>query len=67
MKQLSLSDYRTDLQKFYNHAFAVFDVAPEKITVSYYEYPSWGVVGGPPSDPEIGGYLYQEDVPQARP
>jgi hypothetical protein len=67
MTQLTLSEYGTDLQKFYNHAFAVFDVTPDKITVSYYEYPSWGLVGGPPSDPAIGVYMYQEDVPQARP
>ncbi len=66
MKRLSVSKYRTDLQKFYNHAFAVFDVAPDKMTVSYYEYPSWGVVGGPASDPPIGKYLYQEDVSPAR-
>jgi Calcineurin-like phosphoesterase len=48
---------------FYNHAFAIFDVAPEKIIATYYEYPSWGQSGGPQSDPEIGDKpLYQEDL-----
>jgi hypothetical protein len=34
MPRLNLSDFKTDLQSFYNHAFAIFDVAPERITAS---------------------------------
>ena len=39
--RLNVSQF-ADPQTFYNHAFAIFDIAPEKITVNYYEYPSWG-------------------------
>jgi hypothetical protein len=62
MPRLGLSQYKTDLQRFYYHAFAVLDVAPDKITASYYEYPSWGEAIAPPSDPPIGKYLYQEQL-----
>ncbi len=62
MPRLKLSDFKTDLQSFYNHAFAIFDVAPDKITASYYEYPSWGEAKMPPSDPPIDKYLYQEQL-----
>jgi Calcineurin-like phosphoesterase len=62
MPRLGLSNYKTDLQKFYNHAFATLDVTPDKITATYYEYPSWGVGSAPPSDPAIEKYLYQEHL-----
>ncbi len=66
MPRLGLSRYKTDLQRFYNHAFAVLEVAPEKIKASYYEYPSWGVTGGPSNEPGIGAPLYQEDLEPMR-
>jgi predicted phosphodiesterase len=62
MPRLGLSKYKTDLQKFYNHAFAILDVAPDKITATYYEYPSWGEASAPPSDPVIDKFLYQEHL-----
>jgi hypothetical protein len=63
MPRLGLSTYKTDLQKFYNHAFAVLDVTPDKITATYYEYPSWGAASAPPSEPPISNkFLYQEHL-----
>src|ERR1700687_110814 len=62
MPRLGLSKYKTDIQNFYNHGFAVFDVAPDKITATYYEYPSWGASNPPKTDPVIGKYLYQEQL-----
>jgi hypothetical protein len=64
--QLSLSKYLTGSQKFYNHAFAILDVAPDKITASYYEYPSWGTNNPPPGDPAVGKPLFQEQIAQLR-
>jgi hypothetical protein len=62
MKRLNLSKYNTGLQSFYNHAFGIFDIAPDKVTVSYYEYPSWGATDGPTPDPKIGKFLYRENL-----
>jgi hypothetical protein len=62
MPRLNLSNYATKPQSFYNHAFAILDVAPDKITASYYEYPSWGEANAPSSDPPIDKYLYQEQL-----
>jgi hypothetical protein len=62
MPLLKISQYKTDIQDFYNHGFAIFDVAPDKITASYYEYPSWGQSKAPPSDPPIDNYIYQETL-----
>jgi hypothetical protein len=62
MPRLKLSKYRTNLQNFYNHAFAILDVTPDKITATYYEYPSWGTASAPPSDPTIDKYMYQEHL-----
>lgn len=67
MPRLTRSRWKTDTQEFYNHAFAILDVSPDKIAASYYEYPSWGEDSGPASDPEIGDPIYREDVPYARP
>jgi hypothetical protein len=64
--RLALSRFNTDLQSFYNHAFAILDVAPDKITASYYEYPSWGLGNAPPSDPLIDPSIYQEELPPMR-
>jgi hypothetical protein len=62
MPHLHISNYKTDLQKFYNHAFAILDVTPDKMTATYYEYPSWGTASGPPSEPTIDKYMYQEHL-----
>jgi calcineurin-like phosphoesterase family protein len=67
MPRLGLSPYKTDLQRFYNHAFAILDVAPEKITATYYEYPSWGADNAPQQEPPVGPHhLYKEDLLPAR-
>jgi len=66
MPKLSRSTWKTGAQDFYNHAFGILDVTPDKIIATYYEYPSWGAVGGPTSDPQIGKPLYQEDLTYAR-
>lgn len=62
MPRLGLSKYKTGVQNFYNHAFAILDVAPDKITASYYEYPSWGAGNAPASEPPVGKFLYQEEL-----
>jgi 3',5'-cyclic AMP phosphodiesterase CpdA len=62
MPRLKLSRYKTGLQSFYNHGFAILDIAPDKVAASYYEYPSWGQASAPPSDPPIEKYLYQEHL-----
>ena len=62
MPLLKISQYKTDIQDFYNHGFAIFDVAPDKITASYYEYPSWGQSKAPASDPPIDKFIYQETL-----
>jgi predicted phosphodiesterase len=67
MPRLQHSKWKTDTQNFYNHAFAILDVAPDKIAATYYEYPSWGEDSGPASDPEIGEPIYREEVPYTRP
>jgi calcineurin-like phosphoesterase family protein len=41
MPQLGFSPFGPALQKYYNHAFALLEVSPAKIEVSYFEYPSW--------------------------
>jgi hypothetical protein len=63
---LSPSKFLTGSQKFYNHAFAILDVAPDEIKASYFEYPSWGANNPPPRDPPIGKALYQEQIAQLR-
>jgi 3',5'-cyclic AMP phosphodiesterase CpdA len=62
MPHLALSKYKTNLQNFYNHAFAILDVAPDKVTASYYEYPSWGAGNAPAAEPPVGKFLYQEEL-----
>ena len=52
MKKLSLSPYQGGPQQYYNHAMALLDVSPEKIDVSYYEYPSWDRDFTPPQTDE---------------
>jgi 3',5'-cyclic AMP phosphodiesterase CpdA len=66
MPRLGLSKYKTGLQNFYNHAFAILDVAPDKITTSYYEYPSWGAGNPPAPEPPVGKPLYQEELSPMR-
>lgn len=41
MPQLGFSPFGPALQQYYNHAFALLEVSPAKIDVSYFEYPSW--------------------------
>jgi predicted phosphodiesterase len=62
MPHLAISKYKTGLQNFYNHAFAILDVAPDKITASYYEYPSWGAGNAPAVEPPVGKPLYQDQL-----
>jgi hypothetical protein len=62
MPRLKISKYKTDLQNFYNHAFALLDVTPDKITAAYYQYPSWGTASAPATDPTIDQYIYQEHL-----
>jgi hypothetical protein len=65
MPRLKLSKFGNG-QNFYNHAFAILDVAPDKITASYYEYPSWGEISAPKTDPTIGEALFREELAPAR-
>jgi len=62
MKKLQLSNYRSATQKFYNHAFALLQVSPQQITVSYYEYPSWDQ-DFPAVHPSLTAPIYVEDLP----
>ena len=62
MPKLSRSTWKTNTQNFYDHAFGILDVTPDKITAAYYEYPSWGTASGPPSDPTIDKFMYQEHL-----
>jgi hypothetical protein len=62
MKKLGQSKFKTGDTSFYNHAFAILEVAPEKITATYYEYPSWGTDNRPPSEPGIDAPLYTETL-----
>jgi hypothetical protein len=56
------------LQKnFYNHAFTVLEIAPEKIVAKYYEYPSWDQDDVPAVEPKVGNPIYMEDIPRLRP
>jgi hypothetical protein len=65
MPRLKLSRFRGATQRFYNHAFAMLDVSPLKVTASYYEYPSWDQNHAPP-DPEIGEPIFTEELPLIR-
>jgi predicted phosphodiesterase len=64
--RLGLSKYRSSLQEFYDHAFALLDVTPQQITVRYYSYPSWDQDFQMAADPAIGIALYTEDLPLIR-
>lgn len=63
MKKLSLSPYQGDLQNYYNHAMALFEVSPSKIDVSYYEYPSWDQDFTPPKTDELTLLLKETIMP----
>jgi hypothetical protein len=63
MQQLQPSKYRTPLQTFYDHAFALLEVTPQQITVSYYAYPSWDQDFQMPTDPALGVALFSETLP----
>jgi hypothetical protein len=62
MPRLKLSKYRSHMQAFYDHAFALLEVSPQQIKVSYYDYPSWDQKFAPP-DPPIGPPLFTEVLP----
>jgi 3',5'-cyclic AMP phosphodiesterase CpdA len=62
MKQLQLSKYRTPLQTFYDHAFALLEITPQQVTVSYYAYPSWDQDFRMTDDPAIGPALFSETL-----
>jgi 3',5'-cyclic AMP phosphodiesterase CpdA len=51
MPELHLSHWATPLQKFYNHAFTLLEITPEKIVAKYYEYPSWDQDNKPNKEP----------------
>jgi hypothetical protein len=66
MKRLKISSYRSHLQKFYDHAFALLELAPERIIAKYYSYPSWDQDFHVPAEPEIGEPIYVEELPVIR-
>ena len=61
MPRLKLSRYRGATQRFYDHAFALLEISPQRIKVSYYEYPSWDQDHAPP-DPDIAEPLFVETL-----
>jgi 3',5'-cyclic AMP phosphodiesterase CpdA len=63
MKRLKVSSYRSHLQKFFDHAFALLEVTPERITAKYYSYPSWDQDFGVSAEPELEAPLYVEELP----
>ncbi len=63
MPLIKVSNYRSHLQKFYDHAFALLEVTPEKITAEYFSYPSWDQDFHMPAEPELKAPLYVEDLP----
>jgi hypothetical protein len=62
MKQLGQSAFKTGGASFYNHAFAVLEIAPEQITATCYEYPSWGLDNPQSPDPPIGDSYHPETL-----
>jgi calcineurin-like phosphoesterase family protein len=63
MPQIKVSNYRSHLQKFYDHAFALLEVTPEKITAEYFSYPSWDQDFQMPAEPELKAPIYIEELP----
>ena len=61
--QLGISRYRSHLQNFYDHAFALLEVTPERITAKYYTYPSWDQDFQMPAEPELGAPMHVEELP----
>ncbi len=66
MKRLKTSKYRSHLQKFYDHAFALLEVTPERITAKYYSYPSWDQDFRMPAEPELKEPIFTEELPLMR-
>jgi hypothetical protein len=64
--QLGVSRYRSHLQNFYDHAFALLEVTPERITAKYYTYPSWDQDFHMPAEPELGAPIHVEELPLIR-
>lgn len=67
MPELSLSKNANAPQKFYNHAFTLLEIAPDKIVAKYYEYPSWDQDMKPAQEPVVGDPIYTEEIPRIRP
>ena len=52
-------------EKFYNHAFALLEFSPQKIDVTYYQYPSWNRdFEGP--HPDLTESFHRETILPAR-
>lgn len=67
MPRLGFSPFGGELglQKFYNHAFALLEVSPQRIDVSYFEYPSWGRDFDKP-EPDLTAPFHQETIAPTR-
>ena len=51
--RLHISKYKSPTQQFYNHAFTLLEIAPDKIVAKYYEYPSWDQDYKPTPEPDL--------------
>jgi hypothetical protein len=67
MKELGQSKFKTGATSFYNHAFGVLEIAPDQITATYYEYPSWGSDNPQSPDPPIGDSFHPETLSPRNP
>jgi 3',5'-cyclic AMP phosphodiesterase CpdA len=61
-KRLDRSLYKSSTQELYNHAFALLEISPQNIKVSYYQYPSWDQDFAP-MHPPLTPPLYVEELP----
>jgi Calcineurin-like phosphoesterase len=61
---LKISDHKSPAQTFYNHAFMLLEIAPEKIVAKYYQYPSWDQDFRPDPEPSVENPIYTEDIPR---
>ena len=66
MPKLSISTYKSPTQNFYNHAFMMLGIGPDKVVAKYYEYPSWDQDYKPNPEPPIGDPIYTEEIPHIR-
>lgn len=61
MPRLGISQFATAFRQFYNHAFALLEVSPAKIDVSYFQYPSWDRDFKQP-EPALGNAFLKETI-----